>query len=226
MSTDFGASASKAEWVYKPGCGNSAQDTHPEWCVHAPATRHTRYCSESDVCVCVCVCVLAAQSCLTLCNPVDCRPPGSSVHRVLQARILEWVAIYFPRGSSRPRDWTWVSCIQADSLPSEPPGKSPESNGPSLILVALKVFFAVVFKSQAMMPLHEKLALFACLLASLFIHFRVSPFRIKHIFQCFGKLHGLYIFKYFSEISPLPGLLITCMRSSDSTPQVSHIVLF
>ena len=52
-----------------------------------------------------------AQSCPTLCNPVDCSPPGSSVHGILQARILEWVAISFSRGSSRPRDWTQVSCI-------------------------------------------------------------------------------------------------------------------
>ena len=52
-----------------------------------------------------------AQSCPTLCDPVDCSPPGSSVHGILQARILEWVAISFSRGSSRPRDQTQVSCI-------------------------------------------------------------------------------------------------------------------
>ena len=57
-----------------------------------------------------------AQSCPTLCDPVDCSPPGSSVHGILQARILEgvleWVAISFSRaGSSRPRDQTPVSCI-------------------------------------------------------------------------------------------------------------------
>ena len=63
-----------------------------------------------------------AQSCLTLCNPVDCRPPGSSVHGILQARIPKWVAIPFSRGSSRPRDQTWVSRI-ADRLSSELPGK-------------------------------------------------------------------------------------------------------
>ena len=44
--------------------------------------------------VCVCVCVLVAQSCLTLCDPIDCSLPGSSVHRILQARILGWVAIW------------------------------------------------------------------------------------------------------------------------------------
>ena len=52
-----------------------------------------------------------AQSCPTLCNPVDCSPPGSSVHGILQARILEWVAISFSRGSSQLRDRTQVSHI-------------------------------------------------------------------------------------------------------------------
>ena len=47
--------------------------------------------------------------CLTLCEPMDCSPPGSSVRGILQARILEWVAIPFSRGSSQPRDWTQVS---------------------------------------------------------------------------------------------------------------------
>ena len=48
--------------------------------------------------------MLVAQSCPTLCDPMDCSPPGSSVHGVLQAEILEWVAIPFSRRSSRPRD--------------------------------------------------------------------------------------------------------------------------
>ena len=51
-----------------------------------------------------------AQSFLTLCGPMDSSPPGSSVHGILQARILEWIAISFSRGSSQPRDWTLVSC--------------------------------------------------------------------------------------------------------------------
>ena len=54
--------------------------------------------------------VLVAQSCLTLCDPMDCSLPGSSVHRI-EARILEWVAIPFSRGSSWPRDRSQVSCI-------------------------------------------------------------------------------------------------------------------
>ena len=51
------------------------------------------------------------QSCPTLCDPMNCSPPGSSVHGIFQARILEWVAISFFRGSSQPRDQTQVSCI-------------------------------------------------------------------------------------------------------------------
>ena len=52
-----------------------------------------------------------AQLCPTLCDPMDCSLPGFSIYGILQARVLEWVAISFSRGSSRPRDWTRVSRI-------------------------------------------------------------------------------------------------------------------
>ena len=52
----------------------------------------------------------------SLSNPVNCSPPGSSVHGILQARILEWVAVPFSRGSSQPRDWTQVSFIASGFL--------------------------------------------------------------------------------------------------------------
>ena len=55
--------------------------------------------------------VLVTQSFATLCDPMDCSPPGSSVHEALQARVLEWVAIPFSGGSSPPRDETQVSCV-------------------------------------------------------------------------------------------------------------------
>ena len=54
---------------------------------------------------------VVTQSYLTLCDPMDCSLPGSSVHWILQARILEWVAISYSRGSSSPRSQTWVSCV-------------------------------------------------------------------------------------------------------------------
>ena len=53
--------------------------------------------------------VLVIQLCLTLCHPLNCSLLGSSVHGILQARILEWAAIPFSRGSFQPWDWTWVS---------------------------------------------------------------------------------------------------------------------
>ena len=62
--------------------------------------------NKSFICMCAC-----AQSCLTLCDPMDCSLPGSSVFGILQARILQWVALLSSRGSSQPRDRTWVSCI-------------------------------------------------------------------------------------------------------------------
>ena len=64
-----------------------------------------------------------AQSCLSLCDPRDCSLPGSSVHGILQARILEWVTIPFSRGSSDPGIKPRSSALQVESLPSEPPGK-------------------------------------------------------------------------------------------------------
>ena len=58
-------------------------------------------------------CCLLAKSCPTLCDPMDCSLPGSSIHKIFQARILEWVTISFSRGSSQPRDQTWVSLTEA-----------------------------------------------------------------------------------------------------------------
>ena len=86
----------------------------------------------------VCMC-LVAQSCPTLWDPIDCSPPGSFVHWILQSRILEWVAISFSRGSFLPRDWIQVSCIagrfsiiwatKESLLVSIPPLYGREGNG-------------------------------------------------------------------------------------------------
>ena len=72
---------------------------------------------------------LVAQSCPTLCDPTDCSPPGSSVHGILQARILEWVAISFFRDLPDPGMEPGSPTLQADSLLSELPGK-PNIMGP------------------------------------------------------------------------------------------------
>ena len=58
----------------------------------------------------------------TLCNPIDSSPPGFPIPGILQARILEWVAIPFSKGSSPFRDQTWVSCIAGRSFITEPSG--------------------------------------------------------------------------------------------------------
>ena len=63
-----------------------------------------------------------AQSCPTLRDPMDCSPPGSSVHGILQARILEWVAMHCSRGSSRPRDRTHVSALAGRLFTTVPSG--------------------------------------------------------------------------------------------------------
>ena len=64
-----------------------------------------------------------AQSCLTLCDPLDSSLPGSSTHGILQARILEWVAILSPGDLSDAGIEPGSPALQADMLPSEPPGK-------------------------------------------------------------------------------------------------------
>ena len=80
--------------------------------------------------------VEVTQSCPILCNPMDC-----TVHGILQARILEWVAFPFSRGSYQPRDRTQVYCI-ADSLPDEPQGK------PKNIGVGSLSIFQWIFPTQ------------------------------------------------------------------------------
>ena len=66
---------------------------------------------------------LVAQSCPTLCDPIDCSTPGSSVHGIFQARIMEWVAIPFSRDFPDPGVESRSPALKADSLLSEPPGK-------------------------------------------------------------------------------------------------------
>ena len=75
--------------------------------------------------ICAVLC-LVAQSCLTLCNPVDYSPPGSSVHGILQTRVLQWVSMLSSRGIFWPKDPTHVSCVSCivgRFFTTEPPGK-------------------------------------------------------------------------------------------------------
>ena len=82
------------------------------------ASHISNFSSKHWVCLSISIHMLCAvlshfshvQLCVT---PMDCSPPGSSVHGILQARGLEWVAMSSSRGFSRPRDWTWVSCVSS-----------------------------------------------------------------------------------------------------------------
>ena len=90
-------------------------------------------CVHMYVCVCMCVhmCVIVAQLCLTLCDPMDCSWPGSSVHGIIPARILEQVAISFSQGSSY-QGIELVSCIASRFFIAEPQKKVILSNqGPT-----------------------------------------------------------------------------------------------
>ena len=83
------------------------------------------------------------QSCPTLCNPMDCSPWGSSVHGILQTRILEWVAMPSSRGSSQPRDWTHISCsscIADRFFTTEPPGEPELDPSNGYLLSTLNLF--------------------------------------------------------------------------------------
>ena len=80
---------------------------------------------------------LAAQSCLTLCDPMDCSLSGTSVHGILQKRILEWVAMLSYSGSSQTKDWIQVSCTAGGS---EAPGK-PKNTGVGILYVLQGIFW-------------------------------------------------------------------------------------
>ena len=68
------------------------------------------------ICIFTCyVCARSLQSCAAFCDPMDCGLPGSSIHGILQARILKWIALPSSRGSSWPRNWTHISCISCIS---------------------------------------------------------------------------------------------------------------
>ena len=119
---DLGCQGSSATYSQPdPGPLSSPMDSHSYW-IHNCTTasqhrvvikghRTQNVWSMALFLVKVKVKVLVAQSCWTLCGSMDCSPPGSFVHGIFQARILEWVAIPFSRGTSQPRDETQVFYI-------------------------------------------------------------------------------------------------------------------
>ena len=133
------------------------------------------------------------KSCLTLCSPID-----YTVHGILQARILEWVAFPFSRRSSKPRDQTQVSCIASGFfLPAEPQGKPKNIGVGSLSLLQL-IFLTQESKSGLLIvdSLPTELSGMPT-----FQNLRLSPFSlvIPNPFQCFSD--GYQCFKFKLKIS-------------------------
>ena len=83
--------------------------------------------------------MLDAQLCLTFCHPTDCSLPGSSVHGILQARILEWVAISSSKGSSWPRNWALGSCVPC--ICRQVPYQLSHKGSPFYLLILFYFFF-------------------------------------------------------------------------------------
>ena len=171
--------------------------------------------------------VLVAQSCPTLCDPMDCNPPGSSVHEIFQARILECVPISSSRGSSWPRDWTPVSCVtdigRRILLPlsrlGSPKMDSSPPHGDSESQILSPLFFL-----SSVVHLHHvasKITLFSCikclkrlLVLSCYCGFWTKPFhglRFSHMAtpHCKGR----------------PGVLVTlCQRRKGHSLVNSEII--
>ena len=97
-----GSDAGRSSWVHTGATLSTIGMGHLEHLI-------TVCCGIITVCCCCLVTKLCL--CLTVCDPLDCRPPSSSVQGISQARILEWVVISFSRGSSPPRDQTCISCV-------------------------------------------------------------------------------------------------------------------
>ena len=124
------------------------------WWHFFPSEYSFTYIDSKTLCVCVCVCV---QSCPTLCDFMDCSLPGSSVHGIFLARILEWVAISYSRGSSWPRDQN-LHCSASPALAGEffttaPPGTTlkPHKEPKSLLKISrfLKKWFYLLLPQVA-----------------------------------------------------------------------------
>ena len=104
-----------------------------------------------------------AQSCLTLCDPMDCNPPGSSVHGILQAKILELVAISSFRGSSRPRDKTQVFCIARRFFSVQATREAPQKISEDKIKPVIFLIFSLYNKEQCLQN-NNKQYIWLCIL--------------------------------------------------------------
>ena len=92
--------------------------------------------------------VLATQLCLTLCNIMDCSPPGSSVHKILQARTQKWIAILFSRDLPDLVMEPGLPTLQVDYLPSEPPWKPMDVHNLKFLIKVLVIKKGSIYENS------------------------------------------------------------------------------
>ena len=185
------SSAAALDWVYYPVTLSRMFWLWARWVVSG--THQTcRVCARS-----------VTQSCPALCHAMDCNPPGSSVHGILQARVLEWVAISFCRGSSPPRDWTQVSCIAG-----EPPGKAQWENkgvvtflSSSVVITLFKFSVLGSVWGVSILPgnMFLNLLLYSCLW---YISFSFSFISLRHVCVVMSPLSFPNLCEIFLSLFP------------------------
>ena len=143
----------------------------------------------SGYCCCGC---LVTKLCLTLCDPVDCNLQGSSVHGILQTRILQWVAISFSGGSSQPKYRTQVYSLASRFFSTEPPGKPP---------VEVSYSFIHVFRPKSCPTLCD---LMGC---------STRGFPVRHCFPEFAQIHVHWIRNAIQPSHPLSPPSPSCPQS-------------
>ena len=168
---------------------------------------------------------LVTQSCPTLCDPVGCSLPGFSVHRILQARILEWVAISFSRASSQPRDQTQVSCIACRFFTSETPGKPTYQwyfcysslNGLRLCYSKTQQ----TMTPQSIVPILNRLWSLGDVLVISFLDLAShSQPHQGHYHMSLYPLHGIY--HHIPKFIPVPEILQDCFHNKVPKPFLSE----
>ena len=148
----------------------------------------------------VCVCVWFAQSCLTLCNARNCSPPASSIHGILQARILKWVAMPSSRGSSQPRDQTCVSCGSwlAGGFFSTWEAHLPHTNYKYYLLILRSVTDVLRSYQAHSMPAQE--------IGPLILFTLAVPLKTKEIFVSWSRRPGaLFSRVHINILQKIPG---------------------
>ena len=160
---------------------------------------------------CCCSC-LVTKSCPTLCDPMDCSPPGSSVHGIFQTRILEWVVISFSRGSSWSGNWTSIFCMGGGFFTGEPPGKpTPIFLAPGSSFVEVN-FFTGPERGDGFRMISSTLHLLCTLFPLL-------------LYQLHHRSSGIRSQRDPCPTSPQPGEAFSCTRGNVILQSCSSYIL-